>query len=73
MISPFSPPPRNSFAASATSFLTDFFEKKRYQNAQKNMLLQMRPVCNAFETSPFIHPCIAHHYYKWSLAASSFN
>ena len=28
------------------------------------MLLQMRPVGIAFETSPFFHPCIAHHIYS---------
>ena len=53
---PFSPPPRNSFWARTVSFFD------RFQNTQEDILLQIRHVPNVFETSPFLSPCIAHHY-----------
>ena len=49
------PPLKFSFSGGTTPFFNRFFWK-RCQNAQKNMLLIIRPVGIAFETSPIYSP-----------------
>ena len=56
-----SSPPRNRILARTVSFF-DRFLQERYQITQEDILLQIRHVPNVFETSPFLSPCIAHHY-----------